>query len=202
MLVIYPPTQTVIPMRLLSIGALCLVASRPALSQVGSTPTLKANFHVRDDPSQTVTLTEPSPTSTDPGVLAAYTTYSQKCGPDLDTATQAALKAFEKITTRTGPISITDQEFISWASNNYPNYMQATQDCKGARISYWDTLIAATSSSSAAAESSASTTRSSAASSPGKSTASSQKDSAVSLRVGGPSWVIALVGVAVAMYTM
>lgn len=89
--------------------------------------------------SQTVSLTQPSPTSTNPAVVAAYSTYSQKCGPDLNTATQAALETYESITSK-ADTGITDSDFLSWASTGFPAYMQATQDCTNALLDYQDTV--------------------------------------------------------------
>ncbi|KAJ7465560.1 hypothetical protein FB451DRAFT_1179044 [Mycena latifolia] len=101
-------------MNLLSLVALCLISSSPALA-ANSKRTPEAGLRVRDDPSQTVSLTQSSPTSTNSAGVAAYSTYSQKCGPDLNTATQAALETYENITSK-ADVSITDSDFISWGS--------------------------------------------------------------------------------------
>ncbi|KAJ6631410.1 hypothetical protein B0H10DRAFT_1978611 [Mycena sp. CBHHK59/15] len=193
-------------MHSLSIVALCLISSGQALS---------ANLAAaaRDQPSQTVSLTEPSPTSTNPQVVAAYNTYSQKCGSDLNTATQAALQTYENMTSQTG-VSITDQTFLSWASTGYPDYMQASQDCQKADIAYQDVLDAARSSaapSSTPAPASSSSPASSATpaqpsssggapvvstsstptSSSTQSSQSAKPDGAVTY---GPSWVLGVAG--------
>ncbi|KAJ6590133.1 hypothetical protein DFH09DRAFT_1074593 [Mycena vulgaris] len=125
-------------MNLPAIIALCLISSTPASCTDAALP-------IRDDPSLTVSLSQPSLTSTQTAVIVAYRNYSQKCGTDLNTATQAALKTYENVTSRVDT-SITDAELLSWASTAFPVYMQASQTCQNALLDYQDTLSAAGSS--------------------------------------------------------
>ncbi|KAJ7125334.1 hypothetical protein C8R44DRAFT_734597 [Mycena epipterygia] len=212
-------------MNLLSIIALCLVSSASASADSKRTP--DAVLHARDDPSQTISLALPSPTSTSSAVVAAYSTYSQKCGAVLNTAAQAALKTYENVTDTSG-VSITDPKFTSWASTQFPAYMQATQDCQNAQLDYQDALASAgsgPSSSAAAGPSAPAPAPSSAtpsAAGPSSATPSAQPSSSpppasappsdpssspqpspskpASAVFHGPSWALALAGLVAAFY--
>ncbi|KAJ7133760.1 hypothetical protein C8R43DRAFT_1239510 [Mycena crocata] len=177
-------------MHLFSLVALCLISGRPAFSQPDSKWTPKAGLD-----AQTVTLTQPSPTSTDPSVLGAYTTYSQKCGADLNTATQSALQTYEKVTSKTG-VSINDEAFVSWAATGFPAYMQATSDCTNALLAYKDALSSSGGPSSTTSSSKPSSPPAS-SNSPTPSSPSPSPASAASLN---PSWALALGGLAAAFY--
>ncbi|KAJ7478568.1 hypothetical protein B0H11DRAFT_1277413 [Mycena galericulata] len=193
-------------MNIFSIVALCLISCRPALSLNSKRTPTEAGLHVRDGPSQTVSLSLPSPTSTSPSVTSAYATYSQKCGTDLNTATQAALTTYESISTQPNA-SITDPSFQSWASVNYPDYMQAVHACQIAQLDYQDALAQAASSSAGPSSATPSSTPPSqpSSSSPSASATSSSPaqpshSKPASATFHGPSWVLALSGLAAAIY--
>ncbi|KAJ7201111.1 hypothetical protein GGX14DRAFT_400289 [Mycena pura] len=133
-------------MTLLSILA-TFILCRPALSQrlsaVGLAP--------RDDLNQTFSLAQPSPTVTDPAVTAAYGTYSQECGPDLNSAVNAALQIYQSDIVMHPGVNISDTSFLAWAETGDPVWSQASAACDSAENNYEVALASATPAPSSAA---------------------------------------------------
>ncbi|KAJ7286957.1 hypothetical protein C8J57DRAFT_1495439 [Mycena rebaudengoi] len=192
-------------MQILSILALCLIS--------GSQASANHDLYARD-PSQTVPLTEPSPTSTDPKVLDVYATYSKKCGTDLTAAAQSAVKAYED-TTGLKNVSLDDQQFISWATLGFAPYTTARTECGTADSNYLDALAASKPSSPSSSATSPPQSSSKDSPSPSSSTTSSgtvsgsptasappppesSKPGAATFH--GPSWALAVSGLVAAAF--
>ncbi|KAJ6524147.1 hypothetical protein B0H19DRAFT_1085363 [Mycena capillaripes] len=86
----------------------------------------------RDDSAEPVTLgINPSPTLTDVAVASAYSVYSQKCGPDLNSAAYAGLSLYVS----EGGIStarITDGVVIDFMDQLFGTWTEAKDSCDDA----------------------------------------------------------------------